>query len=146
MRLGVSYLLLSLSGCFGAVPVPTPLPENGKGVSASSSRTLDIGVIFRDREGYVCFPLEQVGLRPDAAIDTVHSSCDCLQPSVLEYSAPGGSVSRAILLQYRISSASDKQAINEPPMNLGVQVDVGLQDGTTHRFSVNMVYTLEISL
>ena len=53
--------------------------------SKSSVSTVDAGVVFTDRTGYLCFPLERFGLERADEDLSVASTCDCIRPQLVEY-------------------------------------------------------------
>jgi hypothetical protein len=104
---------------------------------------VDAGVVFIDRESYLCLPLERVGLPPDTHVTSIKASCDCVEPSLVKYVAPGGAVEKGLMLRFTAEPAGDSSSdrSSQAAMSLGVLVDLQLNDGTTHRFTVNLLHT-----
>jgi len=108
---------------------------------AGKSTTIDAGVVLHERPGYLCLPLEQVGLKADDAIVSVASSCECIEPRLVQYVSPGGLHKPAILLDYLAEPAGIASPIRPQPMNLNVVITVELVKGKTHDFTVNLMHT-----
>ncbi len=113
-----------------------PLPKN----------TFDAGIVFSDRDSYLCLPVEQFGLPSDAAIESLKSSCECVQPNVVEYVTQRGTLAKAVMLNFVAESALfDDQASSFDgdfrAAQLGVLIDVNLANGAAHQFTVLLLST-----
>jgi hypothetical protein len=146
-------ICLAMSGCgegsLAAVSTPKETTASAGNVVAPGpiGRTIDAGIVLADRDGYFCLPLEQVGLPPDAEIVSLESSCECVQPRLVQYVADRQRIGQAILLEYipEVSSAEADREDNVnrvQPANLGVIVEVGLADRTKHGFTINLLHTV----
>ena len=56
-----------------------------KTTGSNANVVFDAGVVFTDRENYVCFPLEQLGLGNETKPLSFTSSCECLRLSVRSF-------------------------------------------------------------
>jgi hypothetical protein len=102
------------------------------------------GIVFSDRDGYFCVPLEQIGLAASEQIASIASSCDCLVPAVVTYRSTSGFPQQAVLLTYKNSlreNADVESNAKHAPVNLGVMVDLTTTRGSTHQFTVNLLHT-----
>ena len=61
----------------------------------------------------------------------------------MKYVAPGGAVEKGLMLRFTAEPAVDSSSGSgtQAAMSLGVLVDLQLNDGTTHRFTVNLLHT-----
>jgi hypothetical protein len=145
-------ICLATAGCgegsLAAVSTSKETPTSAGNVATPGAigRTIDAGIVLADRAGYFCLPLEQVGLPPDAEIVSLESSCECVQPRMVQYVAGRQRVGQAILLEYvpEVSSAEVDRKISQSevqPTNLGVIVEIGLADGTKYDFTVKLLHT-----
>jgi hypothetical protein len=110
-------------------------------------QTIDAGIVLADRARCFCLPLEQVGLPPDAEIVSLESSCECVQPRMVQYVADGQRIGQAVLLEYvpekpLIGVAVEDRMIDLQPMHLGIIVGIRLADGKKHDFTVNLLHTV----
>lgn len=136
-----SLLLVSVVGCTGANA--SPVSRTAKESRGESSLQVDAGIVLADRDGYLCMPLEHFGFEADAKVQDVTSSCECVQPSIVDYVRPNGDIRHAILLQYvrdpeedDISGAATSQAVT-----LGVIIDVTFSDGTSRQITVKLLHS-----
>jgi hypothetical protein len=133
-------VVFAVAGC--GRPVAGTSSEAG-GVVQQVPSAVDAGVVFIDRESYLCLPLERVGLSPDAHVTSIKASCDCVEPSLVKYVAPGGEVEKGLMLRFTVEPAGDSSSDRgtQAAMSLGVLIDFQLNDGATHRFTVNLLHT-----
>ncbi len=113
-----------------------PLPKN----------TFDAGIVFSDRDSYLCLPVEQFGLPSDAAIESLKSSCECVQPNVVEYVTQRGTLAKAVMLNFVAETSLLDDRTTKPQKDfrvakLAVIVDVTLSDGAAHQFTVLLLST-----
>lgn len=134
--------MLALCGCTGDV-TPTPASHSSNFAERHADVVVDAGIVFSDLEGYLCLTLGQIGLSSSTEIQSVSSSCDCIQPAMVEYQMANGKARHAVLLNYKReqSSLEDSTRSNSPDVaiNLGVIVEVRTHDGSAHKFTVNML-------
>jgi len=103
---------------------------------------IDVGVILPDRAGYLCLPIERLGIEADETLISVESSCECIEPRLVKYLGSDGSQNPAILLDY-VDESVDIAGTHDPqPMNLRVIITVELASGKTHDFTVNLLHTV----
>jgi hypothetical protein len=112
-----------------------------------STPTIEAGIVLADQDGYFCMPLEQVGMSEDAEIVALKSSCDCVQPRLVQYAADGDQIRQAILLEYvpdlpSTGTAGEARASDIQPVHLGAIIEVVLVDGTKQDFTVNLLHTV----
>ena len=134
--------MLALAGCDTRVAANSSNLASQTG--SSQSTTIEAGVVLANRSGYLCLPLEQVGLSPDTSILSLHSSCECIQPSLVEYHNGPETTAQAILLEYIDESAGAHSDLlpsesNRSVADLGVVVEATLADGSLHGFTVNVL-------
>ena len=111
-------------------------------VMPEKSMTIDVGVVLANRSGYLCLPLEQLGLKTDDTPVSVATSCECIKPRLVQYVSSGGSHKPAILLDYVNEPGGIASSIGSQPMNLNVVITVELGMGKTHDFTVNLMHTV----
>jgi hypothetical protein len=103
---------------------------------------IDLGVVLADRAGYFCLPIEQLGFSATDTLISVKSSCECIQPRLVEYVGSDGSPKPAILFEYVDESVGSGGKFDPQPMNLGVIITVELASGKTYGFTVNLLHTV----
>ncbi len=131
-------MLMGLAGCDArteATPVSPTMPPH--------VASFDAGVVLAGRTGYLCVPLIQVGLRSDAQVVSVSSSCECLRPQLIEYAVSSTSHAPAILLEYAGEIAPEDFEGDKvrTTCRLGVVIELVLSDGDLHEFTVNLLHT-----
>jgi hypothetical protein len=154
---GVASLLVciwispSLVGCRRATSAAPSVPAfEGGGVGqvqSSAAPAIDAGVVFSDRESYLCVPLEKAGLPASVEVVSVTSSCECVRAQVVPYLSSGSTEANGLLLEFvpepsSATSASGASAVAKSPLDLGVLVNFQLADGTAHRVTVNLLHTM----
>ena len=136
--------MLALAGCDTPAAATSSSPAGA--TTTDRSAIIDAGVVLANRAGYLCLPLQQVGLLPDDEIISLSSSCECIEPRVVEYRNSSNAVDRAVLLEYvnetegsHSDSAAD--ASDRTAANLGVINGATLADGRRHEFTVSLLHT-----
>lgn len=138
----------ALAGCEGALSAGTAEQKIAEPLS-NAPVAVDAGIVFSDRENYLCLPFDQLGLAADDVVSSVSSSLECVQPSVVSYRSPQEQSAYAVLLRFvKEDSKNSPQTELETsgfavatPVNLGVLIDVKLADGSEKQFSVNLLHT-----
>lgn len=120
-----------------ATPVGSPLT-----VLQEKSVAINVGVVLADRAGYFCLPIEQLGLSAADTLVSAQTSCECIEPRLVEYVGSDGSPKPAILLEYVDGSAGSGGTSDPQPMNLRVIITVELASGKTHDFTLNLLHTV----
>jgi hypothetical protein len=115
--------------------------------TTESPIVVEAGVIFADRESYLCLPFERLCLPVATSVVSVASSCECVEPQVVAYRTQHGECAKAVLLRFVKEDIEviDPDAFSSTPIvaaSLGVLVDVTLADGSTRSFKVNLLHTL----
>ena len=142
--LAIASMIATVAGCEGALTASTA----GQLVTESSkaSTLFDAGVVFADRENYLCIPFAQLGLADIEVPLSVDSSCECVHPSIVSYHTPQGRDARAVLLRFAKEDSQETPS-TEPgtssnsAVNLGVVIDMKLADGSDKQFTVNLLHT-----
>lgn len=129
------------AGSFAAGSTATTEGSLGTALQEKPS-AIDLGVVLADRAGYFCLPIEQLGLGAADTLVSAKSSCECIQPRLVEYVGSNGSPKPAILFEYVDESAVSGGKFDPQPMNLGVIITVELASGKTHDFTVNVLHTV----
>jgi hypothetical protein len=137
----------AVAGCEGALPAG--IGEQAVVESSVTRTEIEAGIVFADRESYLCLSFERLGLADGDVVTSVNSSCECVQPSVVSYRSPRGQNAHAVLLRFvEEDSKNSPQTELEPsdfavstPVNLGVLIDVKLADGSDKQFTVNLLHT-----
>jgi hypothetical protein len=132
------------AGSLAAGSTDTTDAAGGSLAMASQEKpaAIDVGVVLADRAGYFCLPIEQLGFSAADALVSTKSSCECIEPRLVEYVGGDGAPKPAILLEYVDESAGSGGKFDPQPMNLGVIITVETASGTTHDFTVNLLHTV----
>ena len=112
------------------------MPANETGVD-SAVLQIDAGVIFGDQSNYLCVPFSRFGLSNDAKIEKIHSSCECLKPSVVRYSTSSASTTTAVMIRFVHDSGPEVGM--RVPTELGVAVSLTTVDGDTRNGIINFL-------
>jgi len=131
-------------GCDAGSPALTGLPPANS--IAGKSTVIDVGVVLHERPGYLCLPLEHVGLKADDAIVSVASSCECIEPRLVQYVGSYGASKPAIFLEYAEKSEDSGSKTFPQPMNLSVAISVELPSGKTHDFTVKLLHAALVAV
>jgi hypothetical protein len=137
----------AVAGCEDALPAGTARLVV---VEPSTTRTeIDAGIVFADRENYLCLSFERLGLAEGEVVTSVSSSCECIQPSVVSYRGTQERLAHAVQLRFVKENSKNTQQPElissdfaaSTPVNLGVLIDVKLADGSDKQFTVNLLHT-----
>ena len=94
---------------------------------------LDAGIVLLDRDGYLCVPLQRLGLSANSELASVTSSCPCAQAEIINYAGGRGQTSRALLLTFRAESPNDLESTDaaaiRKPVELDVKIEIKLESG-----------------
>lgn len=139
-------VMLSITGCGAQASSTARVARTAGSAPNLKPVVVEAGVVLAGRDGYLCLPLEQVGVSPNASVVAIESSCECVQPRLVEHIAPSGTPEQALLLQYVADSDSENLAVESrqadaAPKNLGVLVDMRLAGGRSQQFTVNLLHT-----
>lgn len=103
----------------------------------SSHIVFDSGVVFSNEASYQCFPLQQLGITENDQVTKVTSSCECVQPSIIEYIKAAGQTASAL----RIDFVEDPIQDDADAVNLSVELKFVLADGGDRRATINFLQT-----
>jgi hypothetical protein len=139
----LSCLTVLATGC-------SNLASGGDGKSASTTSSklpsvqsvLDAGVVFSDRTSYLCWPFDAIGLEEGNEVQSIQSSCDCVQASVIDYPKVGNSLGRGLLIEFK---AETHRKSKEVPAALGVVLTLQLANGSERVVTVNLLHTNSLS-
>lgn len=113
------------------------LPEESIQQSSKVERSIDAGIVFADRSGYFCIPIETLGLTPTEDIQGVTSSCNCILPSIVIFNNDQGQKCLALLLKY--SPDSTAGSIGTKAVRLSVILTLNLKDGGSLQCNVKLL-------
>ncbi len=109
----------------------------------SASASINAGVVIADREGYLCLPLQRVGLEAEATIVSLSSSCECIRPCLVKYKVPGNSTQQGIVLEFVAEpTEGDASTTENSAADLSVIIETTLADGVKHCFTVDLLHTV----
>jgi hypothetical protein len=132
----------AFAGCDHPIVVTS---SEERGSVRLTQSAVDAGVVFVDREKYLCLPLEKVGLPYNANVTSIKSSCDCVVPGIVNYVVPGGTVGTAVLIRFAAEPSGDSNSISgrraQAALSLRVLINCKLDDGATHQFTINPLHT-----
>ncbi len=131
-------LIVAIAGCESRLSATDERRLNLRQSSPLAAR-IDAGLVFVDRSGYFCLPLERVGLDSGEVVETLNSSCDCVRPSLVEYKSAGGTTARGVMLEYVAEVGSGGSDVR--PANLGVVIEIGLSAGRKQKFTFELLHT-----
>ena len=132
------YLIaIALAGC-DMQGVSNSRPE-AVAELVSRRTTFDAGIVLSERLGYLCLPLELVGLTSTDQVISITSSCECIRPRVVRYATSANSEASGILLEYVAEHGTS--ALEPQPVNLGVILEFKLSGGGIHKFTVDLLHT-----
>ena len=143
--------MLAAVGCDPRASNSLDVWQEGSAVAEAASvdagSSIDAGIVVAGRPGYLCLPLERIGLAAGDEAVRLDTSCSCLRGRLVSYITAGDSLGQAILLEY-----VDEQPAPEPAesstrasavaVNLGVTVEVHLRGGRTHAFTGRLLHTV----
>lgn len=126
--------------------------DYGSGIGEEETPSVDVGVVLKGSDWYCCIPLDRIELSPKERITAMVSSCDCLKPEIVEYTAPSGFPEQGVLVRYVSPPSVSSRTLldgfdgNEQPnemasQSLMVAIDMVLAEDRTHRFFVNLLIT-----
>lgn len=132
-------------GCEGVL-----LASTAERVGAGHSKArvaIDAGVVFSERENYLCAGFDRLGLT-DGVVSSVASSCECVQPSIVAHRSPQGRDANAVL--FRLAKAKRNSSRNTEikgssdavasSVSLGGLAGVKLADEAVRQFTVNLLH------
>jgi hypothetical protein len=139
IHLGIASLLFS-SGC----GVSNATPSIGKTEVDTPAVEIDAGVIFSDRASYLCIPLSRFGLPSSNDIESIVCSCDCVKPSLAQYSVSSTTTANGVLIEF----VPDEPSANTTaqPIHLGVELKLTMRGGQTQTFTINFLHTPSFSM
>jgi hypothetical protein len=116
--------------------------------SSSNPVVIDAGIVLLDRDGYLCVPLQRLGISANRELASVTSSCPCVQAEFINYAVGKGKTSRALLLTFRAESPNDLEstdvAATRKPVELDVRIEITLDSGDTRSFDVLMKNSFQV--
>lgn len=117
--------------------------SEGRGAVRQVLSAVDDGVVFIDRESYLCLPLDRVSFPQDAHVTSIKASCECIDPSLVKYVAAGWTVERELLVLYAVEPVGDLSSDDgtQAAMNLCGFVYFQLNDGAMHHYTVDALRT-----
>lgn len=105
--------------------------------------TVDAGVIFLDEPTYRCIPLSEIGIESADAIQSIETSCECVQARTLQYRESGSETGEALRLD--ILSSGPQEITDAPlPTPLAVTVVLILQDGAKTQIIVRFKQSIAV--
>ena len=69
--------------------------------TSGNPTVVDAGIVLLDRDGYLCVPLQRLGISANSELGSVTSSCQCVQAEIINYAVGRGQTSRALLLTFQ---------------------------------------------
>lgn len=147
-----AVLLVVTAGLAGCEVRPRPPGMQAVAAAQTAGRPnaeppiLNVGVVLADRLGYACFSFSDIGLTDEAVVENLQSSCECVKPSLIHYLAADQQGCTGVLLEFipgwegRVTSLSVHPEVRAA--RLGINVDLKLAGGKTHRFVVDLLYTV----
>jgi hypothetical protein len=140
-------MTVAVAGCEWALSAGTAEQEVAEPLTISPV-AIDAGIVFSDRENYLCLPFDHLGLAADDVVSSVSSSCECVQHSVNSYRSTAGRDANAILLRFLKDDKNARSTQQEAPSNasitpiaLGVLIDLKLTHGSVRQFLVKLLVT-----
>ena len=106
------------SGCEAS----SATPSTGTTSVDAATFEIDAGVIFSDRECYLVLPLSRFGLSSSEGVESVVSSCECVNPSLVWYSDSSTTTAKGVLLEF----IPDESTSNPGPQSMRLAVEVKL--------------------
>ncbi len=138
----IVVLMLAAVGCEGRLKA-TDSDVALVAVGNTSVPKIDAGVVFADRSGYLCLPLQRVGLEARAEVVSLSSSCECVQPRLVEYKVLGEATARGVLLEFVAEPTSgESSGTSNVTADLSVIIEATLADGAKHTFTVDLLHTV----
>ncbi|MCA9193087.1 MAG: hypothetical protein KDB03_15035 [Planctomycetales bacterium] len=93
-------------------------------------------------EGYRCVTFEEIGLSIDSHIASITSSCECIEPRIVEFNTVHGGTSNGIFLRFASNGKETHiERVHKVAADLAVLIELTLVDGTTHQFTVRLLQT-----
>ena len=127
--------VVAMLGCQRAAGERNVVDELSPGATTSAS--LEAGIVFTDKANYLCWPFERLELDDATLVTEVKTSCECVKGSVVSYRKSKDLLGSALLLEF----AADASLINDPPASLGVIVTLKLATGAARELTVNLLHT-----
>lgn len=118
----------------GEAELPRALRDT---VAVSSS--IDAGIVFANQSSYICVPLAQIGVMHSDDVISVKSSCECVQPLIVEYLEAPAKVGRALRVDF-IPELSHSIAPTAPA-KLAVEIILELDGGSKKTASIKFLHT-----
>jgi hypothetical protein len=109
--------ILTWAGCDG-VASGTTAPS----LHVPPSPVQDAGVVFADRENYLCVPITRLAIDPHDADISAKSSCECMRPSIVRYLTQRDEVADALRVDYMAEQPSS----GAPPSQMRIRIEVTL--------------------
>ena len=116
--------------------------------TSGNPTVVDVGIVLLDRDGYLCVPLQRLGISANSELASVTSSCQCVQAEIINYAVGRGQTSRALLLTFRAESPNDLESTDaaaiRKPVELDVKIEIKLESGDTRSLDVLMKNSFQV--
>lgn len=147
ISLAVAISLCVFSGCEWNRSAAHAALDSEHSTSGNPT-VVDAGIVLLDRDGYLCVPLQQLGISANSEPATVTSSCPCVQAEIINYAVGRGQTSRALLLTFIAESPNDLESTDpaaiRKPVELDVKIEIKLGSGVTHSLDVLMKNSFQV--
>ncbi|HEV7281161.1 MAG TPA: hypothetical protein VGN57_13240 [Pirellulaceae bacterium] len=130
----LAAVLFSANGCSTEIRTDAPSASIDPAAPQKVQR-IDAGIILSGRDNYVCFPADAVGIRHDARIVGIKTSCDCVQIAPILTVADGATSSLAFDLFF----PADPEWRGRRSMR--IECEATYADGETSPFEILCVCT-----
>lgn len=125
----------SVFGCSSESDSKLRLPIAGTEIASANEPqdrkvVFDLGVVFCDRKYQAHFPLSRLNLVSPEQIQSLSTSCDCVELSMTSYVGVELKENHAIRVEIKPIKHQDAR----DPQNLCVNCRILLQDGSTQEF------------
>lgn len=142
LQLGIVLPLLCVAGgCSAEAPVLAMSPN----APGASPLEVNLGVVLLDRESYYCLSAEQVGISTEDRIVSATSSCECIEPQILEYYSrkmPSGEFETKQAVLLKLAHENRPPDADFRPTLLGVQLKLEFADCSAQMITLNSLQTL----
>ena len=102
--------------------------QSSSGASATDQDRIvfDAGIIFTNRDNYVCFPTDKIGISKASEVKSVTTSCECLEVRIKDIATGNGNSFAAIELLF---ARNEVFSIKSRVIPLGIDVAICLTNG-----------------
>jgi hypothetical protein len=122
--------------------------QRGNFSSSGNSLVIDAGIVLLDREGYLCVPLQRLGISPSSELASVTSSCPCMEAEFINYAIGKRDSARAVLLKFKRDSPGEVESVDgRMARNAGEvssKVEIKLANGDTLPFYVSILHSSQV--